>query len=191
MNFTEIVSEIVRITKRPDKIIDIRREVNASLLYYCTESDYRRDLVEVSLPITPAGFELIITIDDLIQFRKVSYLKYAGLKRYIDEVTSLRLTKDCDLLDKWYISGDSINVRLRNSAAALDFGYYKYPTLLTDQSPEHWMLKGNWNAVLNRAASVMFNNIGDAQASQKAIMLATDAAMIFRNDYNRGNQHDG
>jgi len=191
MNFTEIVTQIISMTKRPDKILDIRREVNAAVLYYSTLSDFRRDLVEVSLPIAPAGFELIITIDDLTRFRKVSYLKYGGLKKYVDEVTSLKLTKDCELLDKWYISGDSINVRLRASASALDFGYYKYPPILTDAAPTFWMLNGNWSAVLQRAASVIFNDIGDAQSSQKAFALATDAAMIFNNDYTRSNQHDG
>lgn len=192
MNFTEIVTEILGMTKRPDKILSIRREVNAAVLYYSSENDYRRDLVETTLAITPAGYELIVDIaNDLERFRKVSYMKYGGLKVYIDEVQSLRLTKDCELLNKWYISGDSINIKLKNSTSSLDFGYYKYPPVLTDAAPNYWMLNGNWNAILQRAASVVFNDIGDAQSSQKALALASDAAMIFKSDYIRGNQHDG
>jgi len=72
MNFTEIVTEIISMTKRPDKINDIRREVNAAILYYSTEHDYRRDLVETTIAITHAGFEVIVDIGLLTRFRKVA-----------------------------------------------------------------------------------------------------------------------
>lgn len=190
MNFTQIVTEILGMTKRPDKINDIRREVNAAILYYSSEHDYRRDMLETTLAISPAGYELIVAISTLTRFRKIAYLKYAGTKIYVEEIESLMLKKDCDLLDKWYISGDAINIKLKNSASALDFGYYRYPEYKTDLVPGYWMLNGNWAAVLNRAASKVFYTIGDAQASQQAGQAALDAAMIFKNDYIRGNQHD-
>ena len=187
MNFTGIVQELIGMTKRPDKINDIRREVNAALLFYSSEHDYKRDLVEVSLPITPAGYELVISINTLTSFRKVSYIKYGGSLVYVNELESLRICKGADTLDKWYISGDSINVKLKNSAAALDFGYYRYPEYKTDLLPEHWMLNGNWHAILQRAASAVFNDIGDTNSSQIAARTALEHATIFKNDYIRGN----
>jgi len=190
MNFTAIVNEILSMTKRPDKINDIRREVNAAILYYSTESDYRRDLVETTITITPAGYEKILALSDLTRFRKVSYIKYAGTKKYVEELNGLKLTKDCELLDKWYISGDSINIRLRASAASLDLGYYQYPEYKTDLLPNYWMLDGNWNAILERAASAVFNDIGDTGSSQVSARKALEAANIFRNDNTRGSQHD-
>lgn len=190
MNFTAIVNEILRMTKRPEKINDIRRAVNAAILYYSTESDYRRDLVETTITITPAGFERILDLNELTRFRKVSYIKYAGTKVYIDEVESLRLTKNCELLDKWYLSGDSINIRLRASASSLDFAYYRYPEYKTDLLPNYWMLDGNWAAIIEKAAASIFNDIGDSGSAQISERKATELAMIFRNDYNRGSQHD-
>lgn len=190
MNFTAIVNEILRMTKRPEKINDIRRAVNAAILYYSTENDYRRDLVETTIVITPAGYERILPLTELTRFRKVSYMKYAGTKAYLDEVESLRLTKDCELLDKWYLAGDSINIKLRASAAALDFGYYRYPEYKTDAAPEYWMLDGNWAAIIEKAAASIFNDIGDSGSAQISERKATELAMIFKNDYKRGNQHD-
>ncbi len=190
MNFTAIVTEILSMTKRPDKINDIRREVNAAILYYSSESDYRRDLVETSIVITPAGYERILKLSELTRFRKVSYIKYAGTRVYVEELDSLKLTKDCDLVNKWYLSGDAINIKLRSSAAALDFGYYRYPEYKTDLLPNYWMLDGNWNAILERAASAVFNDIGDTGSSQVSARKALEAANIFRNDNTRGSQHD-
>jgi len=191
MNFTAIVTEILGMTKRPDKIQDIRREVNAAILWYSSEHDYRRDLLETTIVISPAAYEKIVDLATLTRFRKVSYIKYAGTKRYVEELKGLKLTKDCEILDKWYLSGNSINIKLRAEAAALDFGYYQYPEYKTDALPEYWMLDGNWSAILQRAAAAVFNSIGDANSSQIAARAALEQGTIFKSDYIRGSQHDG
>lgn len=189
MNFTEIVNAVIRDVKRPDKIQDARLHVNAALLYYSTEYDYEQDLIEQTLTISPAGYTLEVPIGDLTRFRKVDYLKYAGLRKYVGKLESRILTADCQLQDKWYVAGSSIKINLGTSASALDFSYYAFPPTLTDASPDHWMLNGNWSAIFNKARSALYVNIGDTQSASSALALAERDATIFRGDYVRANQH--
>lgn len=189
MNFTQISQEIVQATKRPDKLQNIRRAINDAVLFFDTEHDYKRDVQEFSFPLPIPGYEAIIPLTEFTRFRKMAYMKIGGSRIYVEELRSLVLSKGCDIVNKWYMSGDNINVKLGSHANALDIAYYRYPPVLTDANPEFWMLEGNWSAVLNKALSAVFNDIGDAQSASKAMQDAVNAGIIFKNDYIRGNQH--
>lgn len=186
MNFTDIVSSIIQATKRPDKINDIRREVNAAVLWFSTEHDYSRDVEEVQYPLPIPGAQTVISIGTVLpRFRKIAYIKIAGTLHYIKELDSIVPSKTCDLRDKWYLAGNSINVNMSKSATALDIAYYAYPPHLTDASPNYWMLDGNWQAILERALSTILNDIGDAAAARNSEAKAKEAGYVFRGDYNR------
>lgn len=189
MNFTDIIERLLAKHKRPDKLLDSQKAVNAAVLFYATEYDYERDLVEATVSISPASYTHEIDITGLTRFRKVDYIRLAGSLTYMDKLESRRLTSSCDLRNKWYIAGSSLKINMAVEASALDFCYYQYPPVLTDASPTYWMLEGNWEAIMERAASRIFNDIGDTQSSTKALQDATLAAAIFRGDYVRSNQH--
>lgn len=189
MNFTQIVQEVIGMTKRPDKIQNIRRAVNAAVLFYDTENDYRRDLQEFVYTLPTPGYGAIIPLSEFTRFRKMNYIKIGGTRIYVDELKSLQLTSGCDVRNKWYISGDAINASLGSHANTLDIAYYQYPPVLSDASPNFWMLEGNWDAILQKAAASVFNDIGDANSYQGAERAATVAAAIFKGDYIRANQH--
>lgn len=189
MNFTEIAQEILGMTKRPDKLPNIRRAINAAVLFFDTEHDYKRDVQEMQFSLPVPGYEAIIPLNTFTRFRKMSYMKVGGTRCYVEELQSLQLTKDCSILNKWYISGDSIKVKLGLHANTLDLAYYQYPPVLTDANPNFWMLEGNWIAVLNKAAAEVYNDIGDSQSSAGALKDAVSNGVIFKNDYIRGNQH--
>lgn len=186
MNFTDIVSSIIQTTKRPDKINDIRREVNAAVLWFSTEHDYTRDVQEVQYPLPIPGTQTIVSISDVLpRFRKIAYIKIAGTLHYIKELDTIVPSKSCDLRDKWYIAGNSINVNMSRSATHLDIAFYAYPPVLSDASPDYWLLDGNWHAITERALSTILNDIGDVQAARTAEAKAKEAGYVFRGDQTR------
>lgn len=189
MNFTEIVAAVLQKHKRPDKLPDTWRAVNAAVLYYSTEHDYEYDLVESSVVISPASYTHEIDITGLTRFRKVDYIRKPGSFTYMKKLESRIITSTCDLRNKWYIAGTSLKINMAESLSGLDLSYYQYPPTLTDASPDYWMLQGNWAAIIDRAAAQIFNDIGDPQSSVKAMQDATVAAATFRGDYVRSNQH--
>lgn len=183
MNFTEVVAEVLRIVKRPDKITDIRREVNAAINHFSVDSDFPRDLQEVLQAITATEYTQAIALSTFTRFRKFRYIKRAGTREFLKRLNDTDLFDTrCDLRDRYYIAGTNVNISMTKTAASLDIGYYQYPPVLTDASPNYWMLEGNWNAVVNKAASVIFANIGDDSSARTHNAFAVQAYMAFRQD---------
>jgi hypothetical protein len=181
MNFTEIVAEVVRVTKRPDKILDARREVNAAINFYSIDSFFDRDISEITLPISVGEYTQDIPFSDLPRFRKFQYIKRAGTLNYLSTLDKVKLfIRGCDIVDKYYITGPAVRISMKATAAALDIGYWQYPPILTDAAPEFWQLEGNWPAVLDRAMAKVFANIGDDASSAKHERYAVVAYLAFR-----------
>lgn len=191
MNFTDIVTQVLAKVKRPDKLDLIRAQVNAAILFFSTEHDYDADILEQQVPVTPPAlqsYDFIIPVSSLPRFRKMDYVRIAGSRHYAEKLDTRKLDKCTDLRNKWYRAGPVINVQFSAQAALLDISYFQYPPILTDASPEFWMLEGNWSAVAEYAASVVFNDIGDAQSSATALRKAMLEASIFKSDYIRSSQ---
>lgn len=187
MNFTEIVSAIISRTKRPDKVNEIRNAVNAALLTYSSDDDYANDLQEVQYSLPVPGTQAAIPIAaTLPRLRKIAYIKVTGSRVYAKKLETLMPEPCIDLRNKWYAAGSNINVNLANSAMSLDIGYYAYPPYLTDAVPTHWMLEGNWNAIMQKALSDVYTDIGDGQEAAKAERNAGLAYSIFKNSQTRG-----
>lgn len=183
MNFTEAVAEVLRIVKRPDKVTDIRREVNAAVNFFSVDSDFPRDLQEILQPITASEYTQAIALSTFTRFRKFRYIKRAGTREFLRRLNDSDLfdTK-CDLRDRYYIAGTNVNISMTKLASNLDIGWYQYPPVLTDAAPNYWMLEGNWNAVVNKAASVIFANIGEDSSARTHLAMATQAYGAFRQD---------
>lgn len=161
MNFTEVVTAIQDLVKRPDKILVTRREVNAALLFFSSNQNFARDVMEQLLPIVATEYTQAILFSSLPRFRAFKYIKRAGTRSYLAKLATSELGTLCDAKDKYYVIGAGINISMSALAANLDVAYYQYPSVLTDASPDHWMLEGGWSMVMNRAASKVFANIGD------------------------------
>jgi len=161
MNFTEVVAEVMAIVKRPDKILAIRREVNAAVTFFSGNQNFSRDVAEQLLPITPQEYTQILLFSDLVRYRRMKYIKRGGTKSYLKKLTAQELGTDCDMKDKYYIVGAGIKISMTSLAANLDVAYYQYPPVLTDAAPAYWMLEAGWPMVVNRVAAKIFTDIGD------------------------------
>lgn len=185
MNFTDIVSSVILRTKRPDKVADIRNSVNAALLQYSSDEDYAGDLQEIQYSLPIPGTQTAVPLTSLPRLRKIAYIKITGTKIYVKKLETLMPEPCQDLRNKWYAAGSNINVNLSQSALMLDIGYYAYPPYLTDASPTHWMLDGNWSAIQQKALADTYNDIGDAQEAASAERKAQQYYSIFKNSQTR------
>ena len=161
MNFTEIVIEALAIVKRPDKILDIRREINAAVTFFSGNQNFSRDVMEQLVAIAPAELTQTIALSQLTRFRKIKYLKRAGTKNYLQKLGANELGTNCDMQDRFYVAGSSLKIAMTATAASLDVAYYQYPPFLTDAAPTYWMIDAGWPMVLNRVVAKVFAGIGD------------------------------
>lgn len=184
MNFTQTVAEVMSIVKRPDKLVDIRREVNSAINHFCTDTHFVRDLAEVNIAIDAAEYTQAVALSGLTRFRKEWYVKLGGTKKRLTAADPAMLWDEgCDLRNKYYIVGDSMNLYLSTLVSSVDIGYYKYPPVLTDASPDFWMLDLSPYMVIDRAASKIFTSIGDTQSAQRHEAFAVAAYQSARRDY--------
>lgn len=182
MNFTEAVAEVSNIVKRPDKMLDMRREVNAAVNFFSSDANFKRDVLEVLVPLIATQHSQNIPFTLLPRFRKVQYIKRAGTLEYLTELDARQITTAKCSLDKYYIAGSGLKINMSKTASFLDLGYYQYPDLLTDIAPAHWILDVSPYMVIDRAASAVFKAIGDDSSSKSLSVASSTAYLAFRTD---------
>lgn len=180
MIFTEAVNEVVGITGRPDKILDIRREINAAVNMFSLDADFTQDVQEQLLAINPLLYGQNIPYSSLTRFRKMQFLKRAGTYEYLTELQAKKLTSSEDAKDRWYTAGSGIRTNMCKLASALDIGYYQYPPTLTDIAGAYWMLDISPYMVIDRTAAKIFINIGDRQSADIHLQASAQAFTVFR-----------
>lgn len=176
MNFTEVVAEVLSIVKRPDKLADIRRVVNATVSQSCIGTSFARDLQERSIVIDPAAYAQNIALSEFSRFRKFQYIKPSNRNIYINPLGPERIfaqvkqgnsVSDVELLDKYYVAGDQVNFKLCQAAPSLLVGWFAYPPVLTDAAPTFWLLDVAPYMIIDGAAGKLFKSIGDDQSAAK------------------------
>lgn len=184
MKYSELVQEILLACKRPDKINSIKRELNAALTFYCLDNNFSRDTEEATVAIDPNQFSQTLALSSLSRFRKLRYIKYAGLTRFLTVLSSTEMFKPCAQGDKYYIVGDSINFSLLAKTSGLDIGWYKFPPILTGagDSDTFWLLDVAPWMVFDRAASIIFREIGDEKSMQTHAASAREQYLAARKD---------
>lgn len=177
MNFTEVVAEVLAAVKRPDKLLAIRREVNAAVTFFSGNQNFSQDVFEQLLAIEPQEYTQGIEFSSLTRYRKMKYMKRAGTKNYLSRLGAKELGTDCDMQDRYYVTGSGIQISMTALAANLDIAFYQYPPILTDIDPDYWMLGQGWPMIFNRAAAKIFADIGDdASAKLHEAYARTDYA---------------
>lgn len=180
MNFTEVVSEVLRIVERPDKLRDIQREVNAAINSYSADTFFAGDFVELNLPTTDQ-LAFAIPLTDTPRLRSIKYIKRGATKIFLIKITSQMLfDSKCDLRNTYYLAGNSIKINLAEPTTSIDIGYYEFPPFLTDAAPQHWMLDGYWPMVVDRAAARVFLSLGDDSSARLHESAANAAYLSVR-----------
>lgn len=187
MNFTEVVAEVIGIIKRPDKIADVRREVNASISFCCMDTEFARDLTEISTPVLNTAYVQSLPLTLFARFRKFKYLKVPGARNYLTPTGPDKIFENCkEATDTYYIAGDNVIIKTRSLQTNLLVGWYSFPPTLTDALPTFWLLDASPYMIIDRAASKVFANIGDDASASKHMNLFTPAWLSARRDLASG-----
>jgi hypothetical protein len=184
MDFTQAVSEVVDIIKRPDLINKARREVNSAISFYTLDNEFKRDYKEQAITLDGQEYTQQFLLSVMTRFRKFHYLKRGGTKKYLSLFSDAEMKAGCTDRDKYYIAGTAVNISLAALAATLDVGYFMYPPVLTDSSlnRDHWLLEVAPYLIIDRAAAVTFRNIGDEKSMQAYAASAKEAYLAMRKD---------
>lgn len=189
MNFSQVVTEVASIVKRPDKLLDIRREVNAAVNQFSTDANFDFDKVEVSPTLVATEYTQALALSLFPRFRKFDYIKRGGTTYFLSRLTRAELIKtNCDMRDKYYIVGSNVNLSLSTLANTVDVCYYQSPPLLTDAAPDFWMLEKSPYMVIDRAAAKIFTVIGDQDSALRHERFAVSAFMTAQKDYGTSTQ---
>lgn len=186
MDFTEAVQLVLAKVKRPDKLILARAEVNNAVMLFTAQMDHPRDLVEGVHTASLADYTHTLPLADLPRYRKMDWLRYPGTRAYVSPLDNRVLGCTDDIRDKYYLAGNSLKVNLAKPTASLEYSYYAWPPTLTDLSPNHWQFEGNYPAIVAKAASMLFVDIGDAESAARAEKEAAVLFLAFQGDFTRG-----
>ena len=189
MNFTEAVTAVTGIVKRPDKNSEIESAINAVLADCTVKASFANDLVETSIPVDSTLYGDTIVFNNLvvpavIRFRKFKYVKPTGVKYYLDPIGADKIFTPGGITqrDKYYVAGNSLTYVLGALTTALEVGYYQYAPVLKN-TEEHWMLNIMPWTIIDLASARIFRSIGDETSFRAFLATGTESYKLNRNDY--------
>ena len=192
MNFGEAVAEVMGITARPDKGVEIASALNAAISLFSTKVNWSKDLVESSLVINPASYGETLVFDNVsptplvTRFRKFKYVKPAGVLRYLLPIGCDKIFTPGEFTQKdvYYVGGNSITYLLKELASSLEIGYYQFPPLLDATTVNtYWMLDLMPYAVIDKACARIFRSIGDDTSARNYEASALEFFNAAKRDF--------
>lgn len=187
MNFTELVSAVSDIVKRPDKTTQIENAINTALARTLFKNEFTHDLVETSIPLDSTLYTQTINLPSLIaplvRFRKWKYVKLTGVKGFLQPIDpqNVFVPGGVQQVNCYYMIGSDLTVIAGGLSSALEVGYYQHPPILTGTN-SFWLTDLCPYGIINRAAGEVFAAIGDARSAQVYIAMGDDLLTIMAND---------
>jgi len=192
MTFTEAVAEVVDMTKRPDKVQSINRAINAALSFIATEGNFARDTDEVAvdfatLTLDPSATIHSIPLGTFPRFRKFTYIRPNNRNSYLCHKGADFVFQDnVEKLDVFYITGDSLQLKLKAPSPGLIVGYFRNAPVMTASSPQYWLLEDSPYMVLHKAAALVFSEVGNTTETAKQEQLFALAFISAQRDFKYG-----
>lgn len=189
MDFSEAVQLIVDITKRQDKIPDIKAAINRSIGLFAVKG-WSHDLVELTHNINATEYAQSFAINaaPFARFRKIKYIRPTGYRIYLTFRDPSRIFQPNghECLDSWYRSGINIVFKLSKLQPTLEIGYYQYHATLVGDTDTDWMLDEIWPALHDAVAADIFGQIGNDQERARYQSKSTVLLDAFHADIGDG-----
>lgn len=187
MNFIEVVTEVSRLTKRPDLVADIQRAVNAAVSFCCIEASFARDLSEDSYAIDANMYAQSLPLSTFPRWRKFAYIKPPACNEYIKQLDPARIFENHrEATDVYYVVGDEVKFKLCKLSSSLLIGYFRYPPVLTNVAPTFWLLDISPYMIIDKAASAIFSQVGNTTEAAKHEQMFMVAFTSCVRDYKYG-----
>ena len=185
MIFPEVLTEVLRITARPDKEAAASLAINKAISYFSIKGDFPADLVEATLAVSPTLYGDTISLTPLLNFRKFKYVKPTGVRYYLLPIGEDKVFTPSGVIqtDRYYLAGTSMTYTLSALTPSLEVGYLTYPSLL-DKSVHttHWMLDIIPYAIIDKACADLFITVGDESSARAHLSQAMEQYRMFQAD---------
>lgn len=188
MNFQEIFTEVVILTKRPDLVDRTKQAIRSATIKLHHSDLYFKDLFEVAVQFTgPFHLQSFLPTEVVPTFRMVKYIRLwvggqtGDVGRFL---TGIQIENSLDAYkriktDVFYMAGQVLQIR---GAAPLDkvlFGCYVNPVVTPEASYSSWIANEKPYAIIFEAARQVFASISfTEQANAMAQMVADEVAEL-------------
>lgn len=188
MNFTELVAEVVDITKRPDLTSSIESAVKAATLKAHQSDYFFNDLIEVAVEFDEARY--IQTFDPkqvVPRFRQAKYIRIweGGIDGYAKdflEHIQIEAALDnygCTRTDVFYMAGAFLQIRGTAPVEKVLFGAYQHPLITPEASYKSWIADEYPWAIIYEAARTVFLQIGYQEQSRSMQSLTGEQYAVL------------
>lgn len=187
MNFTELVSAVSDIVKRPDKTAQIGNAINTALARTLFKTEFTHDLVETSIPLDDTLYVQTVNLPSLVapltRFRKWKYVKLTGVKGFLQHIDpqNVFVPGGVQQVNCYYMIGSDLTVIAGGLSSALEVGYYQHPPVLSGANT-FWLTDLCPYGIINRAAGEIFALIGDTNSAKVYLAMGEDLLTIMAND---------
>lgn len=189
MNLTAAITEVKRITSRPDKTVDAIACVNRAISFFVLKGEFADDIVESTLAVNPTLYGATISLTSLTRFRRFTYIKPTAVRYYLTKIGADKVFTPAQKLqpNRYYIAGTNLTYTLSALTTALEIGYLQYPPILTEVvgNDTHWTLDKIPYAVIDYAAGLLYEIIGDKQSATDKMNSGIALFEIYKADHNQ------
>lgn len=182
MHPNDIVSEVLKLTKRPDKEDLAFQKLNKAMRKLSTSAELAQDLNElVHYFVTPTEVVQQLPLSQFPKFRKFCYILPVGYKRPLrlitpDDIFDLNCR---EALDVYYVAGSQVRMNLSVPQAAVKIGYFEYPPTIAKTTNWQqqispgvfaevypWLCNIAEYVLIDLVAADIFRSIGDDTSAQ-------------------------
>lgn len=183
MTFDEIVSEVIRITKRPDLLTSIQANVRAATLKAHHSDFYYKDLYEVPVQFTNVfHLQSFIPTEVAPQFRKAKYIRLwnGGITGDVGQfLTPIQVENSIDgygyiKTDVYYMAGQMLQIRGKSALDKVLFGCYQHPVIAPEGSYSSWIATEMPYAIIYEAARVTFKSYSFTEQANEMSALVNE-----------------
>lgn len=192
MNFSELQSEVVALTKRSDLLsTTIAAGIKAATLKLHQADFYSRDLVEAVITFPSAEYlQSFDTTSTFPRYRALKYLRkidptsgqYVANAPPLDILVPEQLMNGQYLIERTdcaYQAGSAINIKCSAEIQSFGIGYYQHPDVAT-ATYSSWIADQYPYAIIFEAAANVFKSIGYTQEESSMRLLAAEQLAILK-----------
>lgn len=188
MTLTELITEVVAITARPDLETETKSAVKAATLKLHHSDHYYRDLREASIAFDSPMF--LQEVDLSIVFPRFRAIKY--VRNCADSVagTFLEVLSPEEIFDRYarertnvaYTAGSVLKIKGATAFTELLVGIYQHP-VITDLEYSSWIANDYPYAIIYDAAAKVLRQVAfDESANNYAKLASEELAIMARNN---------
>lgn len=191
MNFTELVDEVIAITKRPDLRTRTESAVRSSVLKAHTKDYFTKDIREAGVEFDAMNqVQSFIPKETYPRYRAPAYLRIYNTNSYElsggsvgnflnkREIYDFKDSYGYDETDIYYQAGNQLNLRASCQFQRILMGFYQFP-VITESGFTSWIAEEYPYAIVFDAARDIFSSIGHTESAQSYAQLTAEQYQIL------------